>query len=127
VGLSALGPSKAAKAMVKESDMKLNIMNWLCSECDLELHKHLINIVCPVSDVDAPEPAECVMTCVRCGLNHSTYECPEPDEDFLPGAPEPDKGKCVRNIGPDCDICKRDAVYCAHYSTDAPGSEKGDK
>ena len=43
--------------MVKEVDMELNIMNWKCPECGLSLSKHLTEIICPVSDVDAPEPA----------------------------------------------------------------------
>ena len=46
----------SVKAMVKENDMELQIMDWLCPECGLELHKHLISTYCPVSDVD--EPAE---------------------------------------------------------------------
>ena len=28
----------------------MELMNWLCPECGLELHKHVIDIGCPVSD-----------------------------------------------------------------------------
>ena len=52
--------------MVKESDMEL--MNWLCPECGLELHKHLTEIICPVSDVDAPGPDEKI--CLKCKWNN---------------------------------------------------------
>ena len=53
--------------MVKESDMELNIMDWLCPECGLELHKHLIEIICPVSDVDEPDASEKI--CLKCKWN----------------------------------------------------------
>jgi len=34
----------------------MELMNWLCPECGLELHKHVIDIGCPVSDSGVASP-----------------------------------------------------------------------
>ena len=75
--------------------MELNTMDWLCPECGLSLSKHLISIDCPVSDVDAPGPADEITQsnldtawqCHSCWQWHTDGEtrCPECDYD----APEP--------------------------------------
>ena len=78
--------------MVKESDMEL--MNWLCPECGLELHKHLISIDCPVSDVDVP--AECE----HCGYPNDTH--PRTKCWGEPDAPEPAEELSQHVDSPDC-------------------------
>jgi len=84
--------------MVKESDMELQIMDWLCPECGLELSKHLISTYCPVSDVD--EPAEPLKDGEPC--NH-------------PG--------CSGHLFHPCEVCGRIGMV----TKDAPEPEKGDK
>ena len=63
--------------MVKESDMELQIMDWLCPECGLELSKHLISTDCPVSDVDEPaEPLKDGEPCSHPGCSgHFSHPC----------------------------------------------------
>ena len=101
----------------------MELMNWLCPECGLELHKHLISIDCPVSDVDAPGPA-----CWYCkdkkkvSFHGEIWSCPECC------APEPTLCQlCQREMPPHssfhvCDVCR---IKNAPESCDNPYCEDG--
>ena len=66
----------------------MELMNWLCPECGLELHKHLIEIICPVSDVDVPY-AVYKLRCIHCS---AFYPLHEKDCCAVLDAPEIEKG-----------------------------------